>query len=110
VNGIWTFLVEDLRECRGRFRIAVTIQLSKHELAVGRRAIPAHVQSIVLICLIRAVTGRRHNERFDIVGPQALGQGFDIDFRASNWIGRKCERDVYYSQDSRTSVRGAQLR
>jgi hypothetical protein len=73
VNGIRTFLVEDLRECRRRFGIAVTIQLFEHELAVGRRTITANVQSIVLICLIRAVTGRRHNERFDIVIPQAVG-------------------------------------
>ena len=110
VNSIGALLVDNLSECRGGFGIATAIELLEHVLALRRRAIPPHAQAIMLIGLIYAAAGGRHDKRFDPVSPQAMRQGFDIDLRAANRVRRKRERYMYYFQDNRWSVLGTQLR
>ena len=110
VNSIGALLVENLSECRGGFGIATAIELLEHVLALRRHAIPPHAQAIMLIGLIYAAAGGRHDKRFDPVSPQAMRQGFDIDLRAANRVRRERERYMYYFQDNRWSVLGTQLR
>ena len=101
VNSIGALLVDNLRECRGGLGIATAIEFPEHIPALRRRAIPPYAQGIMLVSLIYAAAGGRHDKRLDPVSPQAMRQAFDIDLRASTRVRGKRERYVYYFQDNR---------